>query len=113
MRTRLKLRLESEGMKIKKSIVGGILNIASGVLLILVGLIILMAEWEEVPLLGLAFALVYFLIGGILPIAGGIFALKRKRWELALAGSVGAIIGFIFCGVPALILIAMSKNEFE
>ena len=96
-----------------KPIVGGILSIVSGAVFTVACLLILRASWEEAPTLALANALVLILIGGILPIVGGIFALKRKRWKLALAGSIGAIIGFVFSGVPALVLILMSKNEFE
>ena len=99
--------------KIKKPIVGGILSIVSGASFTVVGLLILRANWGEVPPLGLATALAFLFIGGIMPIVGGIFALKRKRWKLALAGSIGAITGNIFFAVPALVLIVMSKNEFE
>ena len=96
-----------------KPIVGGILSIVSGASWTAVVLLILRAEWGDIPILGLSVALVFLLIGGILPIVGGIFALKRKRWRLALAGSIGAIIGFIFSAIPALVLIVMSKDEFE
>jgi glucose uptake protein GlcU len=99
--------------KIKKPIVGGILSIVSGVLFTGAGLSILRANWGEIPPLGLAIALVFLFIGGIMPIVGGIFALKRKQWKLALAGSIGAITGIVFFAVPALILILMSKKEFE
>ena len=98
--------------KINKPVVGGILSIISGVLFIGVAIVILRAEWGEIPLLGLVIAMAYVFIGGIMPIVGGIFALKKKQWKLAFAGSIGAIVGFIFCAVPALVLILMSKNEF-
>ena len=99
--------------KIKKPIVGGILSIVSGAIFTVAGILILRAEWGEIPLLGLAIALAYLFVGGIMPIVGGIFALKRKQWKLALAGSIGSVVGFIFTGVPALVLIVMSKDEFE
>ena len=99
--------------KIKKPVVGGILSIISGASFTVVGLLILRANWGEIPPLGLATALAFLFIGGIMPIVGGIFALKRKRWKLALAGSIGTITGNIFFAVPALVLIIMSKNEFE
>ena len=99
--------------KIKKPIVGGILSIVSGASFTVVGFLILRAEWGEIPLIGLVIALAFLFIGGIMPIVGGIFALKRKRWKLALAGSIGAITGNIFFAVPALVMIVMSKNEFE
>ena len=99
--------------KINKPIVGGILSIVSGAIFTGSGIAILIAEWEEAPLLAVVVAIIFMLIGGIMPIVGGISALKRKQWKLALAGSIGSIVGFIFTGVPALVLIVMSKNEFE
>jgi len=100
--------------KIKKPIVGGILSIVGGASFVVVGFFIVKEDWGEIPLLGLAIALAFIFISGIIPIVGGIFAIKRKRWRLALIGCIGAIIvGNIFFGVPALVLIAMSKNEFE
>ncbi|MFC1940249.1 hypothetical protein ACFLXO_06155 [Chloroflexota bacterium] len=99
--------------KIKKPIVGGILSIVSGASFTVVALIILRANLGEIPLLGFVIALAYIFIGGIMPIVGGISALKREQWKLALAGSIGAIVGIIFFAVPVLVLIVMSKNEFE
>lgn len=55
---------------------------------------------------------------GVLSILGGISALKRRSWALALFGAIlgmlgfGLLIGALF-GLIALILIAMSRNEFE
>lgn len=59
-------------------------------------------------------AAVYLLIVGLLALLGGISALQRKRWGLALAGSIAAI----FCstsvlGILSLIFTAMSKDEFS
>jgi len=99
--------------KIKKPIVGGILSIVSGASFTVAGLLILSANWGEIPPFALVTVLVFLFIGGIMPIVGGIFALKRKRWKLALAGSIGVITGTVFFAVPALVLIIMSKNEFE
>jgi len=98
---------------IKKHVIGGILSIVSGVIFTVVGILILRAEWGEIPLFALVMAFFYLFVGGIMPIVGGIFALKRKQWKLALAGSIGSIVGFIFIGIPALVLTLMSKNEFE
>ncbi|MEJ2739041.1 MAG: hypothetical protein P8105_04310 [Dehalococcoidia bacterium] len=52
-------------------------------------------------------------ITGILPLIGGIYSLQRKRWGLALAGSITAIIGTTILGILSVIFIAMAKNEFE
>ena len=55
----------------------------------------------------------------IFPLLGGIFALKRKMWGIAVAGSIIGIfsIGPIFASsvmsLVALILLFKSKNEFS
>jgi hypothetical protein len=56
----------------------------------------------------------------IVAIVGGIFALKRKRWGLALAGSICAIFSSVFLillnvplGVAAIVLVVLGKGEFE
>jgi len=61
----------------------------------------------------LPIAAVYFLIVGILPIIGGIYALRRKKWGLALAGSIAAIFGSSVMGILATIFTAMPRDEFE
>lgn len=50
---------------------------------------------------------------GILAIVGGIYALKRKIWGLALAGSICAFFPSWLLGLTAIVLTALSKNEFE
>jgi hypothetical protein len=55
-----------------------------------------------------------FAIIGILAIIGGIYALQRKIWGLALAGSIAAFfLPSWLLGVAAIIFTALSKNEFE
>ena len=48
----------------------------------------------------------------ILALIGGGFALQRKKWGLALVGSIAASVLWGL-GIPALILIAISKKEFK
>ncbi len=50
---------------------------------------------------------------GILAIVGGVYALKRKIWGLALAGSIAAIFGSFPLGIAGLVLTVLSRNEFE
>ncbi len=52
------------------------------------------------------------LILAILALVGGIYALQRKIWGLALAGSIAAILAFFPLGIPAVIFAAQSRNEF-
>jgi hypothetical protein len=54
-----------------------------------------------------------FAILGILAIVGGIFALRRKIWGLALTGSIAALFPCWILGLPAIVFTALSKNEFE
>jgi hypothetical protein len=55
---------------------------------------------------------VYLLIIGLLSLLGGISAIQRKRWGLALAGSIAAIFSSSILGILSLIFTAMSKDEF-
>jgi hypothetical protein len=49
----------------------------------------------------------------IVTLIGGIFSIKRKIWGLALAGSICCLLlNFIF-GIPSIIFLVSSKNEFE
>ncbi|MFC1938972.1 hypothetical protein ACFLWM_02330 [Chloroflexota bacterium] len=48
----------------------------------------------------------------LLAIVGGILAIKRKRWVWSLIGSIAAVLSLIILGIPAIILIALSRNEF-
>jgi len=54
-----------------------------------------------------------FAIVGVLAIVGGIYALRRKIWGLALAGSIAAFFPSWILGLTAIVLTALSKNEFE
>ena len=50
---------------------------------------------------------------GILAIVGGIYALRRRIWGLALAGSIAAFFPAWILGLPAIVFTALSKKEFE
>ena len=52
------------------------------------------------------------LILSVVTLVGGIYALQRKVWGLALAGSIVAILLFFPLGIPATVLVAQSKKEF-
>jgi len=56
---------------------------------------------------------IFMLAASILAIVGGIRALRKKTWGLALAGSIGALFGSSPLGVAAIIFTALSKSEFE
>lgn len=66
-------------------------------------------------------ALTIVIASAIVAIVGGVFALKRRRWRLALAGCICAIFSVIaipvLLNVPlaiaAIVLIVLGKGEFE
>jgi len=66
-----------------------------------------------VPLIVIPILLIPFVALAFLAIFGAISALQRKRWGLALAGSIITSLPFNLLGVAALVLIALSKNEFN
>jgi hypothetical protein len=51
-------------------------------------------------------------IPGIIALIGGFNALKRQRWGLALAGSICAMLYFNVIGIPAMVILLSSRNEF-
>lgn len=54
------------------------------------------------------------LILAIVAIVGGIYALKRTKWGLALAGSICAIISYGFVlGIAATVFVILGKKEFK
>ena len=62
----------------------------------------------------LVVVLMFSIIEAVFPIIGGVFALQRRKWGWALAGSIIAIIGNTFpLGVASTIFVAIAKNEFE
>jgi hypothetical protein len=56
---------------------------------------------------------VFFMLVGALAITGGIFALKRKTWALAIAGAIAGSILFFPLGITATILLSLGKSEFS
>ncbi|MFC1894009.1 hypothetical protein ACFLYR_08360 [Chloroflexota bacterium] len=118
-----------------KPIVAGILNIVGGALRILGSIAVLigimffipvatsadpglvpdMAPWMIPGVLSSIWIIgvVFLLVVGIIPLIGGIYALQRKKWGLALAGSIVAMFGSSVMGILATIFIVMAKDEFE
>ena len=95
-----------------KPTAAGILCITLGVVCapfsLLINMIITVVSGEpggtELPIATIAGCWIIGGIAVITPIVGGIYALRRRRWGLALAGSICAlilaiIVGFYFVGV--------------
>jgi hypothetical protein len=106
--------------------IAGVLLIISGsigILGALIGALILWAFSEGVavgfgdpgnaPLSLLLVLGIIVALPGLIAVIGGISALKRRRWGLTLAGSIGAMLYFTALGIPALVLLILSKKEFE
>jgi hypothetical protein len=60
------------------------------------------------------FISIYFLIG-VIAVAGGVFAVKRRSWAAAVAGSICSILtvwGWAL-GIISLVFLIVSKEEFR
>jgi hypothetical protein len=96
-------------------LIAGILMIVSEgfEFLIVLGLLFLIpAGPRSAPFLGF-FTLFLLLAVTAVVIAGGIFAILRRRWGWALAGAIIAIFPFSIFGIAATVLVSLSRNEFE
>jgi uncharacterized membrane protein HdeD (DUF308 family) len=115
---------------------GGILNIISGVFGIIGGIFLVFFAaffrhfmqdyyWdyygdynyypgmEHIPVGFWWFLAIITIAIGILALIGGLFAIQRKNWGLALTGSICAILqGFNILGIISTVFIAMSRKEF-
>jgi len=101
-----------------KPITAGILSIISGVVALLVGIgdlvkgelarrIVFHIGGETIGVL--------LIVLGIIAIIGGIFAIRRHVWGLALAGAICALfpLHVAILGILAIIFVALSKGEFD
>ncbi len=100
-----------------KPTAAGVLAIAAGVLNILVALGVSLFMPVAAPfytaLTAIAVVLVLFLGTGIVAIIGGVMSLRRRRWGLALAGSICAMLppGMLL-GIAATVFVALAREEF-
>jgi hypothetical protein len=120
------------GARIAKAIKGktwkptaaGVLSIIAGAGGILLGIVfavlgdiigaIVGPIFEVWPWLG-AYISVFFIVSGIIAIVGGIHALRRKIWGLALVGSIFAILAdpIWILGILAVVFVILGKGEFK
>jgi hypothetical protein len=92
------------------SIIAGSIGVITGVVVALLGLFI--GGFFGLPWPGL-FG-IPSLIFGTVAIVGGIYALRRQVWGLALAGSICALFGpWVILGLLAIIFVSLGKGEFE
>lgn len=85
-------------------IISGVVNLIFGLMVLSVGSFYggFFMEWFA------GFGVPFIVLGAI-AIIGGIFALKRTRWVLALIGAICALFGL---GIFAIIFLVMGKDEF-
>jgi hypothetical protein len=102
------------------STAGGVLGIIAGIIHAVTGLItgvLYLRFADKLPELPVSIWIMVLplLILAVISIAGGICAVRKKAWGLALAGSICAISAPIsgFIGIAATVLISISKNEFD
>jgi F0F1-type ATP synthase assembly protein I len=62
-----------------------------------------LAPFLALPLVGLS----------TISILGGIAALERRSWGLALAGAICSMLFTLFLGIPAAVFIVLSRDEFS
>ena len=98
-----------------KPTAAGILCIIAGVIGVITGLVVATIGGMVGAIFGAAFGLfgVPSIILGIIAIVGGSYALKRRIWGLALAGSICALVGFGILGILAIIFVILGKGEFK
>jgi hypothetical protein len=90
---------------------GGVLTIIGGILAIIAGAIGI--GWGAIVGAG-------FIVLGIVALIGGICALRRRLWGLALAGAICAVAlrpyagdTPLVLGILAVIFVSLGKKEFE
>ena len=101
--------------------VAGILDIVAGGLSLSVLFLFAIGPMIIMPLnagtFSLNLSLFFMVIPGLaieaLAIVGGVFAIQRRKWRWALAGSIAAAMIPPPLGIAAIICIVLSKNEFK
>jgi hypothetical protein len=109
------------------TIIAGGLGICAGSLIVLLAIPLGLggALAEALPGLDIVGGLLYGFSGligmigagmiglGAVAVAGGIYALKRRLWNFALAGAILATICSAPLGVLAIIFVSIGKKEFD
>jgi hypothetical protein len=105
-----------------KPTTAGVLGILAGAIAVIMGLVVAVAGGilgtvlgVFVPFIGGAVAGIFAIpvILGIVAIIGGVYAVKRRSWGFALAGSICALFCVFFLGIPAIIFVILGKPEFS
>jgi hypothetical protein len=109
--------------------VAGVLSIVSGVVGLIgcLGILIAIASfgsiehftgewytyWQPINVVSILWTIeIPVLICSTLALIGGIFAVQRKFWGMALAGSIAAFLPLWPVGLASVILTSLSRDEF-
>ena len=99
-----------------KPTVAGILTIIAGSFNLIAGIVVAAVGEMVGPLVGFlgfgAFGAPLIALG-IVSIVGGVFALQRRGWGMALAGTICSLPALWILAIPAIVFIALSKQEFK
>jgi hypothetical protein len=73
---------------------------------------IVIGQTEQIisKLFAVPFVLVFI---GIISIIGGVYALQRRIWGLALAGAICSCLVFPIFGLPSIIITGLAQEEFS
>ena len=100
-----------------KPTAAGVLAIIAGALALIIGLLFAAGVGLMGGIFGMGWLSVIFaplIVFGIIAIVGGVCALSRRIWGLALAGSICALIGpWFLLGILAIIFVSLGKGEFK
>lgn len=112
--------------KTAKPVVAGIFNIITGAFSLLISfslfLLVFVSGFDFENFLGIfpelitvvtVFIASVALILSLLVLISGVYALERRYWGLSLAGSIVAALTGGVLGIAALVLIAISREEFD
>jgi len=105
------------------SIISGVIGIFTGVTLLLFSVFFIYLESfpMDVPhdfpfvllqVVSMTWGII-LLVLAIVAIIGGIYALQRKLWGLALAGSIASMLVFFPTGIVAVIFVSLAREEFH
>ena len=96
------------------NIISGAIGLVFGILCGVLGISITMIPGIPAEVIGILGGIaIPLIILGIIAIVGGVYALKRSKWGLALAGSICSLFCLWILGILAIIFVAMGRNEFE
>lgn len=106
-----------------KPTTAGILSIICGGFGVIIGSVIALLGGSVAWMVGVPFFVprllgligVPMIVLGVVAIIGGIYAVRRRLWGLALAGAICALLipPQLILGILAIIFVILGKDEFE